>query len=291
MGVLDGKAVVITGAGGGLGAAYARHVAGLGAAVLVNDIDPAAAGRVAEYIAAGGGRAAAHAGDVSDWAFGAALIGACLDRFGRLDGLVNNAGILRHGTAEEMREADLRAMIGVNLIGTAACGAAAIRAMRAAGQGGSIVNVASGSQAGDVAIGGYGATKAAVASLTYTWAMELRGTPIRVNAISPLADTAMAKSNAGFMAAQSAGREVVYGTLPAPEVNAPLVGYLLSDAAAGIHGQVVRIAGEELSFVTHPMIADPVLRGAWTTETLPAAFRDTLAARQQRLGLTYEPAR
>jgi len=287
MGVLDDTAIVITGAGSGLGAAYARHTARLGAALVVNDIDTGAAERIAAEIRAAGGKAVASAGDVSSWDYAGSLIAACLRAFGRIDGLVNNAGILRHGRVTDMTEADLRAMLAVNTVGTAACASHAIRAMLEAGTPGSIVNVASGSQAGDIALGGYGASKAAVASLTFSWAMELKDTKVRVNAVSPLAETAMAASNKGYLALQSASREVAYTTLPAPETNAPVVAFLLSHHSVGINGQIVRIAGNELSFVTHPMIAEPVLRGEWTDDAIRDAFRNVLAADQQRLGLAY----
>ena len=287
MSTLEGKAIAITGAGAGIGAAYARHCAALGARIVVNDIDAAAAATIVSEIRAAGGEAVVCPGDVSVWAFGAELVAACVETFGRIDGLVNNAGVLRHGRVTEMTEADFRSMLRINTLGTATCAVHAIRAMLSAGAGGSIVNVASGSQAGDIALGGYGASKAAVASLTFSWAMELKNTGIRVNAVSPLAETAMSASNMEFLAQQSASREVVYTTLPPPDSNAPVVAFLLSDEAAGINGQIVRIAGHELSYVTHPAIAEPVLQGEWTDEAVAGAFRDELNGKQQKLGLTY----
>lgn len=283
---LAGKAVVITGAGGGLGAAYARHAAGLGAAVVVNDIVAEQAAAVAAGIVAAGGRAVAAPGDVADWNFAAALIERCVETFGGIDGLVNNAGVLRPARIEDITEADVRRMVETNLMGTVACGVAAAKRMLKQGRG-AIVNVASGSQTGDIALSGYGATKGGVASLTYAWAMECAGRGVRVNAVSPLADTDMAKANAAFMAAQMANRDVVYGTLPAPDVSAPVIAYLLSDRSEGLNGQVVRIAGRALSLVTHPMIASPVLDGEWNFEAVAKAFETTLKGRQMPLGLTY----
>lgn len=287
MNSLMGKAVVITGAGSGLGAAYARHAGGLGASVVVNDISAAAAQATVDAIRAAGGNAVAHSGDVSSWSYAQSLVDACVDAFGAITGMVNNAGILRIGKILELTEADLRQMVEVNLIGTAACASHAARRMLAAGKGGSIINVASGSQAGDIALGGYGATKGGVASLTYSWAMELRGTGVRVNALSPLAETAMAAQNKALMAEQAASREVHYAALPDPAVNAPVVSFLLSDAAADINGQVIRIAGKQLSYVTHPLIADPVLAGEWDYDAVSVAFADTLIENQQPLGLGY----
>jgi NAD(P)-dependent dehydrogenase (short-subunit alcohol dehydrogenase family) len=284
---LEGKAVVITGAGSGLGAAYARHAGKLGAELVLNDVDRSAVESVAGEINAAGGKSVASVGSVASWDYASELIAACVSAYGRIDGLVNNAGILRHGRITEMSERDLRAMLDVNTIGTAACASHAIKAMLGQGTHGSIVNVASGSQAGDINLGAYGASKAAVASLTYTWALELRDTNVRVNALSPLAHTAMAETNMKFLAQQSASREVVYTTLPAADVNAPAAAFLLSDHSIGINGQLVRIAGNELSFVTHPMIAEPVLKGAWDDASLQSAFRDVLAGKQQKLGLAY----
>ncbi|MEW6645243.1 MAG: SDR family oxidoreductase [Pseudomonadota bacterium] len=285
---LAGKAVVITGSGSGLGSAYARHAAALGAAVVVNDIDAKAAEATVAAISSAGGKAIACPGDVSSWTFADTLMEACLDTFGMLTGLVNNAGILRPASMEDMTEIDLRRMFEINVLGTAACAQAAARRLRAAGKGGSIVNVASGSHAGDIGLGGYGATKGAVASLTYGWAMELRGSGVRMNAVSPLADTAMAAQNAPLLALQSAGRDVKYTALPAAAVNAPVISFLLSDHSGGIHGQIVRIADRQLSFVTHPMIAAPVLEGDWSFAAVVRAFEQTLSQAQRKLGLTFE---
>ncbi|MCB1465170.1 MAG: SDR family oxidoreductase [Nitratireductor sp.] len=287
MSKLADKAVVVTGAGGGLGAAYARYLAGLGAAVVVNDVDTTNAEAVAEEIASNGGRAIAAPGDVSQWAFAGSLVEACMEAFGTVTGFVNNAGIFRPALMEDVSEDDFRRMIEVNLFGTAACAQAAAGRMKKLGKGGSIVNVASGSQAGDIALGAYGATKAAIASLTYSWAMELRGSGIRMNAVSPLAETAMAKQNAHLMAVQAQNREVHYAALPPAEANAPLIAFLLSDASAGVNGQLVRIAGRQLSLVTHPMIAAPVLEDDWTLEKIETAFEETLSRHQQKLGLAF----
>ena len=287
----DAQAVVITGAGGGLGAVYAQHLAALGAAVVVNDLDAAAADRTVAAITSMGGRALAVVGDVGDWAFARDLVAACVAAFGRIDTLVNNAGLLVPNRVEDQSPDDLARMIHVNLVGTFACGQAAIRQMLgqtagADGLRGRVVNVVSGSQCGDIGLAGYGATKGAVASLTYAWALELAGQGIRVNAISPLAQTSMAQANSAFMAQQQAARAVTYGPLPDPAVNAPLLAFLLSPAAAAIHGQVIRLGGRMLSYMTHPQLAPPVLDGDWTEAAIARAFAETLGAQQHPLGLS-----
>lgn len=284
---MTGKAVVITGAGSGIGRAYARFLAALGCSVVVNDIKADSANQTVEEIRAGGGDAVAKQGDVSQWAFAEDLIDNCMDSFGTITGFVSNAGILRPARLDDASEAEFRRMMEVNFLGTAACAQAAAKRLRQIGNGGSIVNVASGSQSGDIGLGGYGASKAAIAALTYSWAMELRDTGIRINAVSPLADTDMAKQNSDLLEEQGQNREVRYFTLPAPEVNAPLIAFLLSDASGQINGQVIRIAGRQLSFVTHPKIAAPVLENDWTFEKIVRAFDETLADQQVKLGLSF----
>lgn len=277
----EGLAVVVTGAGGGLGAAYVRHLAARGDRVVVNDVAPAAAEAVAAAVRAAGGTALAFAGDVADWGFAAALVARCVDAFGRIDGLVANAGLLVADRVERASPADVGAMLRVNVLGTFACGQAAIRAMLAQGGGGAIVTVASGAQAGDLGLSAYGATKGAVASLTYAWARELAPRGIRVNAVSPLAATAMAAAYGRWAAAEG----MAAPALPVPAASAPLVGFLLSPAAAGVTGQVVRLAGRSLCLVSHPRLAAPVLDGEWTEAAIGRAFADILAARQAPLGL------
>lgn len=289
MRALEGKAVVITGAGAGLGAAYARHAASLGAAVVVNDLAPDAAMRVAAELTAAGARAIARPGDVSSWSFAGELVDSCVDAFGALDGLVNNAGLLRPAGLLDMSESDLRRMIDVNICGLVACATRAARVMIAKGRG-SIINIASGSHAGDIGLGGYAATKGAVASLTYSWAMELADSGVRVNAVSPLAQTAMAQENLAFIARRSTGRQPPAAALPDPAASAPVVSFLLSERSAAINGQIVRITGDTLSLMTHPAIAPPALKGDWTFEAVCEAFADVLSSRQRPLGLSLAPA-
>ncbi|WP_327001163.1 SDR family oxidoreductase [Dactylosporangium sp. NBC_01737] len=267
-GFLDGKAVVVTGAGRGLGAAYARLAAAEGAAVLVNDVDADLAHAVAASITADGGRAVAAAGTIGTWDGAGEVIDRCVAEFGAIDGLVNNAGIFRLAHPASQDPDEFRAVIEVNLLGTAYCGLHAIRAMLSQG-GGSVVNVTSGAHAGSAAMGAYGASKGGVASLTYCWAADLIGTGVRVNAVSPNAHTRMADAFEAYLGADAQGQNVH----KPPAQNAPAVIYLLSAAAAGVHGQVVRIDGDELSMIAHPVVQgtgaqDP----SWTVEKVAAAF-------------------
>lgn len=270
---LEGKAVVITGAGRGIGAATARLAAQLGAHVVVNDLDAAEAEATAAGIRAAGGKAVAHPADISDWDAARRLVAACGEAWGRIDGLFNNAGHFGLARLDEITPDRLRTALEVNVVGTFACAVHAVAAMRRQGGGGAILNVTSGAQMGIPAMSVYGASKGAVASATYAWSEELKGSGIRVNALSPMAATRMMAETARYL-----GRDMGAG-LP-PEVNAPVACYLLSDASAGVTGQVVRIEGRNLSLTTHPGILLPVLVDDWDVDRIAEAFRSDLAARQ-----------
>ncbi|HEY8534199.1 MAG TPA: SDR family oxidoreductase [Micromonospora sp.] len=276
-GWLAGKAVVITGAGRGLGEAYARLAVAEGASVVVNDIDAEAAERVAAEL----GAIPDHS-DIATWDGAGQLIETCRRAFGRIDGLVANAGIFRMADPREQDPDDFRAVVEVNLLGTAYCGLHAIRAMLEQPTGGSIVTVTSGSYAGSPAMAAYGASKGGVTSLTYCWAADLAGTRVRVNAISPNAHTRMAEAYERYLGPRARGQNI--GKPPAS--NAPAVVYLLSDAAAGITGQVVRVDGDELALMASPRLAGaPVRVREWTVDAVAAAFAGELARRRQPVGL------
>ena len=276
-GFLAGKAVVVTGAGRGLGAAYARLAASEGARVVVNDVDVALASEVAEDLDS----AVADGADISTWDGAGALIDRCVAEFGAIDGLVNNAGVFRLADPTAQDPDEFRAIVEVNLLGTAYCGLHAIRAMLPRGKG-SIVNVTSGAHAGSAGMGAYGASKGGVASLTYCWAVDLAGTGVRVNAVSPNAHTRMADEYERYLGDRALGQNIG----KTPERNAPAVVYLLSDAASAVHGQVVRIDGDELSLICHPaVLSTGASAPEWTVERVAAAFAGELAGSLQPLGL------
>jgi NAD(P)-dependent dehydrogenase (short-subunit alcohol dehydrogenase family) len=240
---LTGKRVIVTGAGNGLGRAYASYLGAHGASVVVNDVDPAKAETVAEEIAAAGGKARAIGCSVADWDDAARIVELCIAEFGAVDGLVNNAGVhwMEEPWLEE--EAPIRSMISVNLMGAVFVGVHAIRKMVKQGRG-SIVNITSTSQLGLSRSGVYAATKGGLASLTYSWAIDLARHGVRVNAYSPQAETAIVAS------------KPFPGDLPTPAENAPLIGYLLSDLSADLTGQVVARRGNRLVVMSHPDLTD-----------------------------------
>lgn len=288
---LAGRAVVVTGAGRGLGRAYARHAAQSGAAVVVNDIDAASATAIADEIRQLGGRAVADTSDVSDWDGSAAMIDACVHHFGRIDGLVNNAGITpgRKGSWAAAPETIAR-VLRVNVLGGWYCTLHAVRHMSARGAG-SIVNITSGQQSGKppvlrepwasdvpwiVPVGGvYATTKGAVASMTYSLALDLQRYGLRINAVSPLATTPMSTG-------------AVEG-IP-PENVAPVVTYLLSELSQHITGQVVRVNGRDLNLMTHPDLAPhyAVATAWWTLDGVRMAFDTFLNDHLQPVGLGAE---
>lgn len=280
---LNGKSVVITGAAAGIGRACAVAIASRGAKIIVNDINGDELNMLVSEIGASGGIAIAHEANIGSWDAAGGLIERCVKEFGSISGLINNAGIFRMEMVEDLNPRDLAILWEVNVLGTIGCSHHALRFMRAAG-GGSIINTVSGAQSGMVGMAAYGATKGAVASFTYAMAAEVKGTPIRVNAVSPRAGTQMRNISSSFRSAH--GMPSGENRPESPFLNTPVYEYLLSDASRDVNGQVVRISGLELSLCTHPQVMAPVLtQPAWTAELVDEAFRSALLAAQAPLGI------
>ena len=186
--LLAGKAIVITGGGGGIGRAVAIFSAACGARVVVNDVRPEAATAVAKEIDPAGKRAIASHDPVQEWAGAKALIDACVGAFGRVDGLLNSAGLAHNALPWEEPEDEIRALLDVNVMGTIFCARHAMPHMMKQGTG-SIVNMSSGNAFGTPNSATYSASKAAVASATFSWAFDLMPYGVRANALSPYATT------------------------------------------------------------------------------------------------------
>ncbi|MEP5630928.1 MAG: SDR family NAD(P)-dependent oxidoreductase [Tateyamaria sp.] len=185
-----GQVAIVTGAGAGLGRSHALGLAARGARVVVNDMGQGA-DAVAREIESAGGQAMAHHADVSDEAMVSDMIARTIDRWGRIDALVNNAGILRDKTFAKMDMADFRKVVDVHLIGSANCCHAVWPIMRAQGFG-RIVLTASGSGLyGNFGQANYGAAKAAMVGLMNVLHIEGARDDIRVNTLAPTAATAM----------------------------------------------------------------------------------------------------
>ncbi|WP_020657402.1 SDR family NAD(P)-dependent oxidoreductase [Amycolatopsis benzoatilytica] len=276
--LLPDKAVVVTGAGRGLGEAFAGHVAQAGGAVVVNDIDLEMAERVAAAIRARGGRAVASGHDVADAAQAQAIVDQCVGEFGRIDGLVNNAGLNYEALPWEDDAEQARQLVEVNVLGVMYTGLAAIRAMVDAGGGGAIVNISSGASLGQRKLGVYAASKGAVASLTYSWALDLEESGIRVNAVCPVAHTRMVWKSERALRACPPERT--------PDKIAPVVVFLLGAGSEGITGQLIRCNGPQLHVMGQPYLKQPILeRPGWDDETVQQAFDEVFSAHLENYGL------
>ena len=257
-GICDGRVVVVTGAGRGLGRAHALAFAAEGARVVVNDLgvgldgtpDPdSPAAQVVAEIRAVGGEAVAHGGDIATGAGAASLVTTALETYGRLDTLVNNAGYLRDRMLVNLDEDDWDAVMRVHLKGhflPLKHAAAHWRAETKAGRTpvARIVNTSSGAGLlGSVGQGNYSAAKAGIVGLTLVAAAELARYSVQVNAIAPAARTRMTEHTfAETMAAPDSGFDVM-----APENVSPLVVWLGSGASAGVTGRVFEAEGGRIT--------------------------------------------
>ena len=191
MGILDGRAAVVTGGGRGIGRGHCLHLAENGASVIVNDIDSDEAQKVVDEISAAGGKAAVNTDDIGTREGARALIAQCVDAFGAIHILVNNAGNVKDRSFLKMTDEEFGDVLRVHVHGTFMCAQEAALRMRDQGTGGSIVNTVSAAHFGNFGQTNYGGSKGAIASMTYTWAVELARYGIRVNAVSPAATTRM----------------------------------------------------------------------------------------------------
>jgi NAD(P)-dependent dehydrogenase (short-subunit alcohol dehydrogenase family) len=272
MGLLDGKVAIITGAGGGLGEAYARLFAREGAAVVVNDLggprdgsgsDLSMAQAVVDGIVAEGGRAVVNGADISTMEGGQSVFDDAIRAFGRVDILVNNAGILRDVTFAKMTEADWDKVVKVHLKGTFCATLPVYRWMKDNG-GGVIVNTSSTSGLiGNFGQSNYGAAKCGIAGLTNVLAIEGRKYNIRVWCLAPGALTRMTADLPRYQ--QNPGAAFV------PHQIAPAVLYMVSALSGEQTGKIIGISGprgvREMKVLEMPGWKP---EGAWRAEDIAA---------------------
>lgn len=284
MGMLNGRVAVVTGAGRGIGREHALLLGREGASVVVNDLggagdgsgsDAGPAQQVADEIVAEGGRAVANGGNVADWAGAEALIEQAVSEFGRLDVVLNNAGILRDSYLASTEESQYDAVTAVHLKGHFAVmrhAAAHWKAEAKAGRppAGSIVNTTSisGTTVPNAGQTVYGAAKAGIAAMTVVAAMELERYGVRVNAIAPIARTrlTLATPGLGAMFAAEVGEDEFDAFSPAN--IAPLAAYLAT-ADCPFTGKVFSVQGGAISLLDGWSTADTVeTEGPWDPHQL-----------------------
>ncbi|MBB4931610.1 NAD(P)-dependent dehydrogenase (short-subunit alcohol dehydrogenase family) [Lipingzhangella halophila] len=293
---LTGKVALVTGAGRGLGLAYARDLARSGAAVVVNDADEAAAKEATETIANDGGRAVAEVAAVGSSEVAQRLVDRAVAEFGKLDILVTNAGILRDRVLWKMTDEEFDAVIDVHLRGTFTCARAAVSHMRERGEGGRLVLVTSpAGQRGNFGQTNYAAAKAGIAAMVRTWSMECAKAGITVNAVVPVAATPMTETIPAFAPYVEATRERGE-PLPdwmrkaegfgMPEDAAGLVTFLASEAAADVTGQCVGIGGDKLSMWSHPQETTVSYReDGWSADDIAATWASTVGRATESVGI------
>jgi NAD(P)-dependent dehydrogenase (short-subunit alcohol dehydrogenase family) len=289
--ICQGRVVIVTGAGRGIGRAHALEFARQGAKVVVNDIgaeldgtggSASPAREVVDEIVAGGGEAIVDGEDVADWDGARRLVGAAVDAFGRLDVLVNNAGVVRDRMVVSCEEHEFDAVVRVHLKGHLATARFATEHWRARAKSGEavdarIVNTSSGAGlAGSVGQAVYSAAKAGIAALTLVQAAELGRYGVTANAIAPSARTRMTETVFADMMAVPTGAAAFDAM--APDNVAPLVVWLGSAQSAHVTGRVFEVEGGKVSLADGWQHGPGVDKGArWDPAELGPVVDDLLA--------------
>ncbi|MCO7515424.1 SDR family oxidoreductase [Pseudomonas guariconensis] len=251
--MLDNKVVVVTGAGGGIGRAMAVELARAGASVVINDVGVSLGGEggsatpaqeTLKLIEAIGGRAVINTDSVADWNGAQQIIACAMDHFGRLDGVVNNAGIIRDVIFHKMSVEDWLSVIQVHLNGSFFVSRAAAERFRAQNCGAFVHMVSTSALIGNVGQANYSAAKLGMVALSKSIALDMRRFNVRSNCIAPFAWSRMTNAIPDSTPEEKARIERLKQMTP--EKNAPLAVYLLSDAARDVTGQIFTVRRNEI---------------------------------------------
>ncbi|MBK7249414.1 MAG: SDR family oxidoreductase [Gammaproteobacteria bacterium] len=274
--MVEGKVVVVTGAGGGIGREIALLMARYGAKVVVNDIgaslsgdgsDPGPAGRVVSEIVTSGGAAVANTDSVADPASAERIISAALTAFGQIDCIVNNAGILRDRIFHKMSVDDWDSVLKVHLYGSFFVSRAAALHFKEQGSGSMIHMTSTSALVGNFGQANYSAAKLGIAGLSKSIALDMQKFNVRSNCIAPFAWSRMTSNIPAETPAEQARVERLK-QMTAAKI-APLAVYLASDLAAAVNGQIFTVRSNEIFLMSQPRPVRSVHRAeGWTPETV-----------------------
>ncbi|MBZ6415315.1 MAG: SDR family oxidoreductase [Methylobacterium sp.] len=275
--MLEGKVALVTGAGGGIGREIALAMALAGARVVVNDVGASLSGlgetsatpgeQTRAIIEQRGGRAVVSTDSVADWEAAQRMVATALDAFGRLDVVVNNAGILRDQIFHKMTPEEWLSVINVHLNGSFFVSRAAADVFRRQSAGAYVHMTSTSGLIGNLGQANYSAAKLGIAALSKSIALDMGRFGVRSNCIAPFAWSRMTSSIPAETDAQKA--RVAKLQAMGPEKNAPLAVFLASDAAAHVTGQIFAARHNEVFVFNHPRPVRGVHRSeGWTPETL-----------------------
>ena len=285
MGLMDGKVALVTGAGRGIGRAVAINLAAAGAQVVVNDFggglhgeatDQTPADEVVAEIKAKGGSAAANEVSVAEAAGAAAMVQTAIDSFGKIDAVVNVAGILRDAYFHKMAPEEWKAVIDVHLNGTYNVSRAAMEYFRAQESGAFVHFTSTSGLVGNVGQANYAAAKMGIVGLSRVIAMEGARFNVRSNCISPFAWTRMIEAIPVTSDEMAASFEKFRQNASAEHV-APVATYLVSEAAKDVTGNIFGVRGNEIYLMSQPRPIRTLHKGdGWTPEDLAATLEPAL---------------